>query len=61
MLSGSTDLLSFVFALTVGQEDGCPRIIQSKLFRTFTVETFNNGRYDGYVSSSKIPAGATLA
>ncbi|CAG11183.1 unnamed protein product, partial [Tetraodon nigroviridis] len=34
------------------QEEGCPRIIQSKLFRTFTVETFNNGRVQNMVSSS---------
>uniref|UniRef100_UPI0037E92D5B DNA-directed RNA polymerase I subunit RPA49 n=1 Tax=Semicossyphus pulcher TaxID=241346 RepID=UPI0037E92D5B len=35
-----------------GQEEGCPRIIQNKLFRTFTVETFNNGRVQNMVSSS---------
>uniref|UniRef100_UPI003AAF0110 DNA-directed RNA polymerase I subunit RPA49 n=1 Tax=Centroberyx gerrardi TaxID=166262 RepID=UPI003AAF0110 len=35
-----------------GQEDGCPRIIQNKLMRTFTVETFNNGRVLNLVSSS---------
>lgn len=35
-----------------GQEEGCPRIIQSKLFKTFTVETFNNGRIQNMVSSS---------
>ncbi|CAN9510433.1 unnamed protein product [Ophioblennius macclurei] len=35
-----------------GQEDGCPRIIQNKLLRTFTVETFNNGRIQNMVSSS---------
>ncbi|XP_054460181.1 DNA-directed RNA polymerase I subunit RPA49 [Anoplopoma fimbria] len=35
-----------------GQEEGCPRIIQSKLLRTFTVETFNNGRVQNMVSSS---------
>ncbi|KAK5866063.1 hypothetical protein PBY51_020280 [Eleginops maclovinus] len=35
-----------------GQEKGCPRNIQSKLFRTFTVETFNNGRVQNIVSSS---------
>uniref|UniRef100_A0A673C387 RNA polymerase I subunit E n=1 Tax=Sphaeramia orbicularis TaxID=375764 RepID=A0A673C387_9TELE len=34
-----------------GQEEGCPRIVQRKLFKTFTVETFNNGRYN-MVSSS---------
>lgn len=28
----------------VSQEEGCPRIVQSKLLRTFTVDTFNNGR-----------------
>lgn len=36
-----------MFPYTVGQEEDCPRIIQSKLLRTFTVETFNKGRYDG--------------
>uniref|UniRef100_A0A3Q3WC12 Uncharacterized protein n=1 Tax=Mola mola TaxID=94237 RepID=A0A3Q3WC12_MOLML len=35
-----------------GQEEGCPRIIQTKLLRTFTVETFNNGRVQNVVSSS---------
>ncbi|KAI3353241.1 hypothetical protein L3Q82_019785 [Scortum barcoo] len=35
-----------------GQEEGCPRMIQSKLLRTFTVETFNNGRVQNMVSSS---------
>ncbi|XP_019955935.2 DNA-directed RNA polymerase I subunit RPA49 [Paralichthys olivaceus] len=35
-----------------GQEEGCPRIIQSKLFRTFTVETFSNGRVLNIVSTS---------
>ncbi|XP_044047609.1 DNA-directed RNA polymerase I subunit RPA49 [Siniperca chuatsi] len=35
-----------------GQEEGCPRIIQSKLLRTFTVETFNSGRVQNMVSSS---------
>ncbi|XP_039880299.1 DNA-directed RNA polymerase I subunit RPA49 [Simochromis diagramma] len=35
-----------------GQEEGCPRIIQGKLFKTFTVETFNNGRIQNMVSSS---------
>ncbi|XP_037530921.1 DNA-directed RNA polymerase I subunit RPA49 [Nematolebias whitei] len=35
-----------------GQEEGCPRIIQNKLFRTFTVETFNNGRVLNKVSTS---------
>ncbi|XP_078115838.1 DNA-directed RNA polymerase I subunit RPA49 [Sander vitreus] len=35
-----------------GQEEGCPRIIQSKLLRTFTVETFNNGRVQNIVSAS---------
>ncbi|TKS68124.1 DNA-directed RNA polymerase I subunit RPA49 [Collichthys lucidus] len=32
--------------LKFGQEDGCPRIIQNKLLRTFTAETFKSGRYD---------------
>lgn len=36
----------FMFLFAVGQEEGCPRIIQNKLMRTFTVETFNSGRYD---------------
>ncbi|XP_042340896.1 DNA-directed RNA polymerase I subunit RPA49 [Plectropomus leopardus] len=35
-----------------GQEEGCPRIIQNKLLRTFTVETFNNGRVQNIVSAS---------
>lgn len=35
-----------MFTFTVGQEEGCPRIILNKLMKTFTVETFNNGRYD---------------
>ncbi|XP_062243849.1 DNA-directed RNA polymerase I subunit RPA49 isoform X2 [Platichthys flesus] len=35
-----------------GQEEGCPRIIQNKLLRTFTVETFNNGRVMNVVSTS---------
>ncbi|XP_034043393.1 DNA-directed RNA polymerase I subunit RPA49 [Thalassophryne amazonica] len=35
-----------------GQEEGCPRIIQIKLLRTFTVETFNNGRIQNMVSAS---------
>ncbi|XP_008276661.1 DNA-directed RNA polymerase I subunit RPA49 [Stegastes partitus] len=35
-----------------GQEEGCPRIIQNKLFKTFTVETFNNGRLQNTVSAS---------
>eukprot|EP00066_Takifugu_rubripes_P028428 XP_011617694.1 PREDICTED: DNA-directed RNA polymerase I subunit RPA49 [Takifugu rubripes] len=35
-----------------GKEQGCPRIIQSKLFRNFTVETFNNGRVQNFVTSS---------
>uniref|UniRef100_A0A673C1G7 RNA polymerase I subunit E n=2 Tax=Sphaeramia orbicularis TaxID=375764 RepID=A0A673C1G7_9TELE len=35
-----------------GQEEGCPRIVQRKLFKTFTVETFNNGRVQNMVSSS---------
>lgn len=39
--------MSSFFTFTVGQEEGCPRIIQNNLFRTFTVETFNNGRYAG--------------
>ncbi|XP_070843003.1 DNA-directed RNA polymerase I subunit RPA49 [Chaetodon trifascialis] len=35
-----------------GQEEGCPRIIQSKLLKKFTVETFSNGRVHNTVSSS---------
>ncbi|KAG7458692.1 hypothetical protein MATL_G00223340 [Megalops atlanticus] len=35
-----------------GLEDGCPRIIQNKLMRTFTVETFNNGRIQNMVPTS---------
>ncbi|XP_074544115.1 DNA-directed RNA polymerase I subunit RPA49 [Halichoeres trimaculatus] len=35
-----------------GMEEGCPRIIQTKLFRTFTVETFKNGRVQNMVSAS---------
>ncbi|XP_059194240.1 DNA-directed RNA polymerase I subunit RPA49 isoform X1 [Centropristis striata] len=35
-----------------GQEEGCPRMIQNKLLRTFSVETFNNGRVQNMVSSS---------
>ncbi|XP_045079301.1 DNA-directed RNA polymerase I subunit RPA49 [Coregonus clupeaformis] len=35
-----------------GQEEGCPHIIQKKLMRTFTVETFNNGRVQNVVSTS---------
>ncbi|XP_068583080.1 DNA-directed RNA polymerase I subunit RPA49 [Cebidichthys violaceus] len=35
-----------------GKEEGCPRIIQTKLLKTFTVETFNNGRVQNIVSSS---------
>ncbi|AWP05670.1 putative DNA-directed RNA polymerase I subunit RPA49 isoform 2 [Scophthalmus maximus] len=35
-----------------GQEEGCPRIILSKLFKTFTVETFSNGRVVNILSTS---------
>ncbi|KAK2919008.1 hypothetical protein Q8A73_003379 [Channa argus] len=35
-----------------GQEEGCPRILQSKVFQTFTVETFNKGRVQNIVSTS---------
>ncbi|XP_015231731.1 PREDICTED: DNA-directed RNA polymerase I subunit RPA49 [Cyprinodon variegatus] len=35
-----------------GHDEGCPRIIQSKLFKTFTVESFNNGRVQNIVSTS---------
>ncbi|XP_028269000.1 DNA-directed RNA polymerase I subunit RPA49 [Parambassis ranga] len=34
------------------QEEGCPRIIQNKLLKTFTVEIFNNGRLQNTVSAS---------
>ncbi|XP_026158678.1 DNA-directed RNA polymerase I subunit RPA49 [Mastacembelus armatus] len=36
----------------IWQESGCPRILQNKLFRTFTVETFSNGRVQNIVSTS---------
>lgn len=35
-----------------GHDEGCPRIIQNKLFKTFTVETFNNGRVQNIISTS---------
>ncbi|KAM7419174.1 hypothetical protein PAMA_016342 [Pampus argenteus] len=35
-----------------GQEEDCPRIIQSKLLKTFTVDTFNNGRVQNKLSAS---------
>ncbi|XP_033830392.1 DNA-directed RNA polymerase I subunit RPA49 [Periophthalmus magnuspinnatus] len=35
-----------------GQEEGCPRIIQNKLMKTFTVETYRNGRVQNMISSS---------
>ncbi|XP_054633916.1 DNA-directed RNA polymerase I subunit RPA49 [Dunckerocampus dactyliophorus] len=35
-----------------GVEEGCPRTVQTKLFRTFTVETFNNGKVQNMVSAS---------
>ncbi|XP_047434599.1 DNA-directed RNA polymerase I subunit RPA49 [Mugil cephalus] len=35
-----------------GLEEGCPRNVQNKLLRTFTVETFNNGRVQNTVSTS---------
>ncbi|XP_068178489.1 DNA-directed RNA polymerase I subunit RPA49 [Antennarius striatus] len=34
------------------QEDGCPRIIQNKLLKTFTVETYKDGRVNNVVSAS---------
>ncbi|XP_029003952.1 DNA-directed RNA polymerase I subunit RPA49 [Betta splendens] len=34
------------------QDESCPRILQNKLFKTFTVETFNNGRLQNMVSAS---------
>ncbi|RVE76386.1 hypothetical protein OJAV_G00007360 [Oryzias javanicus] len=33
-------------------EEGCPRVIQNKMLRTFTVETYNNGRVQNTVSTS---------
>lgn len=47
---------------SVGQEDGCPRVIQNHLLRTFTVEIFNNGRYGvgGRVSARLAFACSTL-
>lgn len=41
-----TFLKQIIFLCAVGIEEGCPRTIQSKLLRAFTVDTFNNGRYD---------------
>uniref|UniRef100_A0A665WSD3 RNA polymerase I subunit E n=1 Tax=Echeneis naucrates TaxID=173247 RepID=A0A665WSD3_ECHNA len=35
-----------------GEEEDCPRIIQNKMFKTFTVETFRNGRVLNTVSTS---------
>ncbi|XP_070683983.1 DNA-directed RNA polymerase I subunit RPA49 [Pempheris klunzingeri] len=35
-----------------GMEEGCPRLIQNKLFKSFTAETFNSGRIQNMVSSS---------
>ncbi|XP_061627272.1 DNA-directed RNA polymerase I subunit RPA49 [Phyllopteryx taeniolatus] len=35
-----------------GMKEGCPRIVQNTLFRTFTVETFTNGRIQNMVSTS---------
>ncbi|XP_077427573.1 DNA-directed RNA polymerase I subunit RPA49 [Vanacampus margaritifer] len=35
-----------------GMQEGCPRILQNKIFRTFTVETYNNGRVLNMVSAS---------
>ncbi|XP_068447999.1 DNA-directed RNA polymerase I subunit RPA49 [Clinocottus analis] len=35
-----------------GQEEGCPRIVQAQLLRTFTVESFKSGRVQNIVSSS---------
>ncbi|XP_037112631.1 DNA-directed RNA polymerase I subunit RPA49 [Syngnathus acus] len=35
-----------------GMEEGCPRIVQNKILRTFTVETFNNHRVLNMVSTS---------
>uniref|UniRef100_A0AAZ3R1C8 RNA polymerase I subunit E n=1 Tax=Oncorhynchus tshawytscha TaxID=74940 RepID=A0AAZ3R1C8_ONCTS len=44
--------LDCVCVCVFGQEEGCPRIIHIKLMRTFTVETFNNGRVHYVVSTS---------
>ncbi|XP_077380491.1 DNA-directed RNA polymerase I subunit RPA49 [Festucalex cinctus] len=35
-----------------GVEEGCPRVVQNKIFRTFTVETYNDGRVRNMVSVS---------
>ncbi|KAJ0050917.1 hypothetical protein NL108_009902 [Boleophthalmus pectinirostris] len=35
-----------------GQEEGCPRIIQNKLMKTFTVETYKNGSVQSMIPSS---------
>ncbi|XP_028832676.1 DNA-directed RNA polymerase I subunit RPA49 isoform X2 [Denticeps clupeoides] len=35
-----------------GSKDDCPRIIQNKVMKAFTVESFNNGRVMNMVSSS---------
>jgi len=35
-----------------GQDDGCPRIIQNKLMKTFTVETYKNGSVQNMISST---------
>ncbi|XP_056264870.1 DNA-directed RNA polymerase I subunit RPA49 [Pseudoliparis swirei] len=44
-----------------GQDEGCPRIIQSKLLSTFTMETFNNGCVRNIVSTSMRAKLATYA
>ncbi|XP_061100470.1 DNA-directed RNA polymerase I subunit RPA49 isoform X1 [Conger conger] len=40
------------FTRKFGQEEGCPRIIQNKLMRTFTVEAFNHGRIQNMLPTS---------
>ncbi|KAM9792474.1 DNA-directed RNA polymerase I subunit RPA49 [Neosynchiropus ocellatus] len=35
-----------------GLEEGCPRVIQNKILRNFTVESFKNGRVQNMVSST---------
>ncbi|TNN78749.1 DNA-directed RNA polymerase I subunit RPA49 [Liparis tanakae] len=59
-VSRCTFYLSMLFKLArqkfitnkFGQDEGCPRIIQSKLLKTFTMETFNNGSVRNIVSMS---------
>ncbi|XP_046900665.1 DNA-directed RNA polymerase I subunit RPA49 [Hypomesus transpacificus] len=41
-----------MFTRRFGEEEECPRIIQNKLMKSFTVETFNKGRVQNMVSTS---------